>query len=515
MARFGLVGGSYQSQSLNADCQRSLNWYPEKIESGAGKSSFVLYPVPGVDAFASFIIGGAQPNGPNWGHTIVNGRVFAVVDSSFYEVFSDGSVTRYGAVTNPGGIVSFAVSNQYILVAAGGDLFTFKLGSNTFAAVSSIGIVNCVGYLDGFFIAVIANSNQYNISALEDPTTWDPADFETITRFIGNIQTLVVDHGEAWFFGERQTIPYYDSGATDFPFLPVSAGSIQQGISAPQSKVQMDNTIFWLGGDDHGQGIAWRANGYQPVRVSDHACEFQWSKYATIADAIGYTYQDQGHTFWCLYFPTAQATWVYDVATGLWHERAWSTVPSATDSGVSIFYQCHVFAFGKHLFGTANTNANGDGTSSKIDYLLNPSALNQAPYQRTLTPRERVSPHISIENQRLFHSELIIDLEAGLGSEDHSYTDGQGHHPVFEPVKVMLDWSDDGGHTFSNIYNLPAGMLGQYKARCRMTRLGYSRDRVYRIRCSDAIPWRIIDAYVIAAPYGREESTSSRVRRSA
>ena len=34
-----------------------------------------------------------------------------------------------------------------------------------------------------------------------------------------------------------------------------------------------------------------------------------------------YAYQEQGHTFYVLNFPTAGATWVWDVTTDVWHER--------------------------------------------------------------------------------------------------------------------------------------------------------------------------------------------------
>lgn len=52
MTRIKLTGGSYESQSVNADCQRTVNWYPEKIESGDGNTDVALYPSPGTKLFA-------------------------------------------------------------------------------------------------------------------------------------------------------------------------------------------------------------------------------------------------------------------------------------------------------------------------------------------------------------------------------------------------------------------------------------------------------------------------------
>jgi hypothetical protein len=65
---------------------------------------------------------------------------------------------------------------------------------------------------------------------------------------------------------------------------------------------------------------------------------------------------------------------------------------------------------------------------------------------------------------------------------------------------LNLRWSDDGGHSWSNEYARDCGQAGNYRQRVIWRRLGRSRDRVYEINCSDRIGWRIIDAYLQAAP---------------
>jgi len=41
------------------------------------------------------------------------------------------------------------------------------------------------------------------------------------------------------------------------------------------------------------------------------------------SDAIGYTYSQAGHEFYMLTFPTEDVTWCFDLASQLWHRRAW------------------------------------------------------------------------------------------------------------------------------------------------------------------------------------------------
>jgi hypothetical protein len=101
-----------------------------------------------------------------------------------------------------------------------------------------------------------------------------------------------------------------NSGAADFPFERINGSIIQYGCAAKHSPAQFDNSVLWLGDGHEGAGIVWRAQGYNPVRISTHALENEFRSYATVADAQGYVYQQNGHTFYVLTFPTAGKTWV-------------------------------------------------------------------------------------------------------------------------------------------------------------------------------------------------------------
>src|SRR4051812_38144328 len=81
----GFIGGSYLLDSVNVDCQRCVNLFPQLSESGSSKGNEVasLVRVPGTRLLNT--IG----NGPNREFfTAANGRTFLVSGSSFYE-FTD------------------------------------------------------------------------------------------------------------------------------------------------------------------------------------------------------------------------------------------------------------------------------------------------------------------------------------------------------------------------------------------------------------------------------------------
>ena len=68
---------------------------------------------------------------------------------------------------------------------------------------------------------------------------------------------------------------------------------------------------------------------------------------------------------------------------------------------------------------------------------------------------------------------------------------------------MMLRWSDDGGHTWSNEYTRSLGQIGETGQRVIWRRLGMtleSRDRVYEISGTDATKIVIMGAELNIGP---------------
>jgi hypothetical protein len=80
--------------------------------------------------------------------------------------------------------------------------------------------------------------------------------------------------------------------------------------------------------------------------------------------------------------------------------------------------------------------------------------------------------------KRTAQHSLQLDCESGVGTNT-----GQAQDP-----QVMLRWSDDGGHTWSNEHWVSVGKIGEYYRRAIWRRLGMTlklRDRVYEISGTD------------------------------
>ena len=57
-----------------------------------------------------------------------------------------------------------------------------------------------------------------------------------------------------------------------------------------------------------------------------------------------------------------------------------------------------------------------------------------------------------------------------------------------------MQFSDDGGHTWSNEHWTSMGLIGQTKARALWRRLGSSRDRVFKTTITDPVRVTLIGA---------------------
>jgi hypothetical protein len=88
------------------------------------------------------------------------------------------------------------------------------------------------------------------------------------------------------------------------------------------------------------------------------------------------------------------------------------------------------------------------------------------------------------------HDEVQLVFQQGVG-----LASGQGYDP-----KVMLQWSDDGGRTWSSERWRALGKMGEYRKRGpTWNALGSARDRCYRFAISDPVRRTLILATTEAA----------------
>jgi hypothetical protein len=470
-----ILGSAYVARSVNAADNRMVNLFPEVVPEG-GKEPAFLQRAPGLNFLQTI---GTGPIRGLWAHQTNGSDFYVVSGNGFYKVTGLTATPRLLGTVIGTGPVSIADNGTQLFIAANGPSYIYNEVTDTFGPITDPDFPGAVtvSYLDGYFVFNEPNSQKIWVTQLLDGTSIDPLDFASAEGSPDGVVAVLTDHRELWVFGTDTAEVWYNTGGLDFPLTRIQGAFNEIGCAAPYSVAKMDNQIYWLGKDARGQGIVYRAAGYMGQRISTHAIEWQMQEYPDLSDAVGYTYQQDGHSFYVLNFPTANTTWVYDVATGAWHERA------AFSNGE--FYRHR----GNNM---CNFNGNiiiGDYENGNIyTFDLNVYADNGQP-QKWLRSW-RALPTGANNLTRTAQHAMQLDCETGVGLNS-----GQGSNP-----QAMLRWSDDGGHTWSNEHWKSMGRIGRYGFRTIWRRLGMTlkiRDRVYEVSGTDPVRIYIMGAELV------------------
>lgn len=405
--------------------------------------------------------------------------LFCVQGSNLFYVDRKGVRTQRGILNSRNGYVGMVVGDDQLVTTDGPNGYVLSLASNSFQRITAAGWLGSVrpAYAGGYFVFSQPNTQTWYISALENATSEDPLDFAQAPASPDNIICPIADHGEAWLFGSASVEPWSNTGAADFPFEQNKGAVMQTGTVAAFSICRLDNTVYWLGRDENGGGVVWRAQGYQPQRISNQSIEQQIQRVieggTDVTKAIAYAYQQSGRSFYCLRVPGLDTTLCYDVASAQWHDRA--EFDEATGGYKPHRATHHAYCYGKHILG-------GDDGGL---YIYNEATNNNA---GDILVRDRISPHYAQESlDTVTFSQFELDCKVGGGKPD-----GTG-------CQVLLRWSDDGGQTWRDWREVSLGAIGEYKQRARFLRCGSATDRVWQMRCTDDSPLQVVGAKVLGA----------------
>jgi hypothetical protein len=516
-----ILGSAYVARSVNAADNRMINMFPEVVPE-AGKEPAFLQRAPGLN----FLAGVGE--GPVRGLWAFGNYGYAVSGTKFYKIDSNWNVTYKGVVAGTGQ-VSMVDNGTQLFIAAGATGYIYNAGTDVFAQITDVDFAGAVtvGFIDGYFVYNQPNSQKFWVTSLYDGTSVDPLDFASAEGSPDNLVSLIVDHREVWLFGQNSTEVWYDAGLPDFPLARIQGAFIEIGCAAPFSVAKLDNGVFWLSSDARGRGMVYRSNGYAGVRISTHSVEWQIQQYTDITDAVAYTYQQDGHSFYVLNFPSADITWVYDVATQAWHQRAgWLNNQFTRHRG-----NCQMAFNGQIVIG--------DYVAGAI-YAYDPTVYTEAGTVQKWLRSWRALPTGTNNLRRTTQHSLQLDCEAGVGLDGGTtatpavpaftgLTGGISTGPITSaPIEaalitvsvpavpevpatepqganpqVMLRWSDDGGHTWSNEHWRSMGRIGETGRRVLWRRLGMTlklRDRVYEVSGTDPVKIAIMGAELIVSP---------------
>ncbi len=466
--KFNFLGGQHKGFSPNQNTQETVNMFLEVDSSEENK--LTLYRVDGKKDFIEL------PKSPIYNMAEFRGVLYAVAGDSLYKITESVSGYSYSLL----GAVDLTL-NVTIAANNAGQLcfnssytnkaYVLDTNTDTLTQITDPAFYGSprVDYLDGYGVFVKPNSQQFYISALNDFSTFDALDFASDEADPDNLVTFIVDHRELILFGERVSTVWFNSGDATFPLSRREGAEMEVGCAAALSVAKLDNTVFFLGRNVYGQGLVYKLNQYSPQIISNRGIEHMINSFSRIDDAIAYAYQKNGHSFYVLTFPTANKTLVYDASIQD-NDAAWSvreTYGLGRDRA-----SCYAFSFGKHLVG--------DFVSGVLYELDDETHFDgDLPIEWS-----RTTAHIVSDYKRVKHKEVVLNFQTGVGLEDGS-----------DPL-VYLTYSDDGGHSYITPREASLGVIGQRKNRVMWSRLGQSRDRVYKVFGSAPVKTVFISGFI-------------------
>lgn len=461
--RLPFAVASYTHRSLPVSAQRLINLFAE-AQPETAKARLPLLPTPGLREVQNL------GQGPIRGVHVMGGALYAVAGTGVYLVPALGTPTLLGSIVNGGPVSLDSNGNRLcIVVPETYQAWVVDRSAGTLTQVTDADFPGSLGVtvIDGYFIHAKPNSGEFFLSALNDPSAYNALDFATAEGAPDNLVVPIRVGRDLWLFGEQSTEIWSNVGATDFPFLRVSGGFVSRGTAARGSVATRLGAAVWLGDDR----VIYSAPGVQPQRISTHAVEQAIGGYERVDDAIAWIYELEGHAFYVITFPSAGDTWVFDFATGLWHERE--------SEGLGVWRAKLGAAFAGGIFA-------GDAVDGRI-WLLDPTHAWEGSAQIV---RVATGTSFHAEGRKVTLTRLAAEFEGGVGIPS-----GQGSDPL-----VWLSWSNDGGRTFSNDATARIGKIGEYRTRAEWRRLGQARDRVFRLQWADPVYTTLAAASVEAEP---------------
>jgi hypothetical protein len=471
-----LVGGSYKHDSLPFDAQETINLFVER-GGPLSKSRSILRRFPGLKVWATVSAG----NGPIRGMYVTsNDRFFVVRDNVLYEFDSSATETNRGTLTTLSGNVTMTDNGTQLVIADGQDIWVLVFATNALAkATDSEGLAPMntpvTDFADGYVFGFDPSEplGTWRHSNLNNANTWSVLDVYTAEGSPDALITLKVLNRQLWLFGSKSFEVWYDRGGDNAPTptwsrIPNTFQNI--GCAAKSSVSVIRGLIFWLGASKDGENIVWMSGeGYKPVQISNKAMETTIAGFTTVSDATSYTFEYLGHFFYALTFPTGNKTFVFDITENEWTNWTYRNITTGEQERQRAIN--HVF-FDRKSFAGDYENGN-IYELSKTTYTDNGNPI----------VWERYFPHFEKEDVRISWYSLQIDVLVGSALRA-----GQGSDP-----KIQIQWSDDGGYTYSHWHNMTLGKTGKYGTRVIKRLMGASRDRVFHIRSSEPIPISIQD----------------------
>lgn len=436
---------------------RLINAFAEKLGDGA-RAPVSIRRSPGLSRFVDLGVTGPR------GMRQVGAVVLAAYRNTLVRISEDGTVSAVGPL--PGSErITIARNNRQptpdavAVTELGAYRITVDGAPQPLSYPNGLPAPNSVCELFGFLFFTAGNGDCYatGLNSLK----FNTQDKTTEQARPGGLLRGISFRDELFLFGPSG-IGVYGGQAqqTGFPLARITG--IPRGLIGPWAVAGHEegwsNELIWVGDDS----VVYQLNGYSPARISNHDVERDLAAAAQVdRKAIeASVHLVAGHAFWVVSMPGR--TWVYDLTTQQWHERA---SHEATRWRAS---QSVKFA-GRWLVGDTVGTGLLEVTESAFTEDGDPLR-----FRVESLPAQGFPSRLAI-----WRADFDFALGVGRLSAD----------PTIRDPRTLISWSDDGGKRWGNALSRALGRQGESRTRINLLRTGMtgSQGRIWRVEVSDPV----------------------------
>lgn len=461
MARVPLQIGrkSDGAQTPFDSIERLINGYVEAAPQG--REPAPVYGTPGRRALTAALSIGCR------GLHVMAERLFSVMGTQLYEVFSNGATHALGAI-DAGGQIDAANdgTNLVIVNPDTGSIWVYTDNAGLLKVTDpGARLAASVCWLDEYFVFSEKDTDVFFISNLADPLHYDALNYASAEWRPDMLARVTVIEKNVYMLGTESIEAWYNTGATaSFVFSPRPDVHIPVGVAGRFCAVATNQALYFLANDL----TVRRLDGLVPTRISTTAIERR-IRGAPELNLVGWTDPSQtivtehvwrGHLF--IVFSNPDGCVVFDQSTQLWHERQ-------TDGRDGWGAASYAYAFEQHVVG--------DPLGDKL-YTLQPDAYDDAGLPLIM---DCTYPFLYQGGLAFIVNQVELILDTGRAA--------LGNSPIVEITR------SPNGYLWKNWRSHSLGQQGQYGLRVSFTGFGRYRAVAFRVRISDPVPRALLGAY--------------------
>jgi hypothetical protein len=441
---------------------RIVNGFVEALgQESEGIMPFAIYAAPGLSRWDLGSDGiGTVFSGLHRGKIELDAtHLICVIGTRVVSFGTRGDATALATLseTTPVSMAINRAATPEIGIVTGANLYyTLTGGTLTQRNIANLPAPNSITYTHGYFIYGIADGRFFQ-SGFEDGTTVNALAFGIANAFADKLVNVYTHFGLLYVFCSKHMEIWQAAGVTPFNFTPAQQ-YIELGLLAKNSVASIDKGMFWI---DH-EGMVRFGRDMNAQRVSTHTVERAISALSNTDKAAIYGSISTFFGHQCYVLSSSSWTWVYDIFMQRWYERASFGLARWKANAAILFNNAYIF----------------DSTEDGSLYMLNEAAHDEDGDPLVF---EAVCKNVNPFPNGYRVDKLDILVSSGVGRDVSQ--------PYINTPYITIDYSDNGGKTYTGERTLALGGLGHFDELISTNQWGRMshKGRVWRIRASPPV----------------------------